>query len=161
MALIVDRPELFPDNWIYIHDPGVRVGRIQNFGNWSPDLVPEPGRSCLGLEYFCFEGDELWSLPDAELVALARARDRRSSGSRPTSVGAKGCVVRMPKAYPVYDAGYAANVEVAARASSRTLANLHPVGRNGLHSTTTRTTRCSRPCSRCGTSSASATTSGP
>ena len=72
VVLIVDRPETFPDNWIYIHEPDVRVGRIQNFKNWSPDLVPDPSKSSLGLEYFCFEGDELWTLSDAELLALGR-----------------------------------------------------------------------------------------
>ncbi len=94
VALVLDGPEPFPDNWIYVHDPGVRVGRIQNFRAWSPDLVPEPGRSCLGLEYFCFEGDELWSASDDELVARAAeelgrlglagsAPGRRACGPRP------------------------------------------------------------------------------
>ena len=72
VVLIVDRAETFPDNWIYVHEPGVRVGRIQNFKNWSPDLVPDPSTSSLGLEYFCFEGDDLWTMPDADLIALGR-----------------------------------------------------------------------------------------
>ncbi len=131
VALIVDRPDVFPDNWIYVHDPGVRVGRIQNFGNWSADLVPEPGRSCLGFEYFCFEDEELWSRPDAELVALARGESAQL-GIAPEESVLEGVVVRMPKAYPVYDAGFAANVEVL-REHLAGLANLHPVGRNGLH----------------------------
>src|SRR5438477_301560 len=71
VALMVRKPDLFPDNWIYIHDPAVKVGRVQNFGSWSPEMVPA-GMSCLGLEYFCFEGDDLWSATDAKLVALAR-----------------------------------------------------------------------------------------
>ena len=72
VVLIVDRPETFPDNWIYIHEPEVKLGRIQNFKNWSPDLVPDPSKSSLGLEYFCFEGDDLWTMPDADLIALGR-----------------------------------------------------------------------------------------
>ena len=62
VALMVKKPEVFPDNWIYIHDPAVKVGRVQNFGSWSPEMVPD-GMSCLGLEYFCFEGDGLWKRP--------------------------------------------------------------------------------------------------
>ena len=72
VALVVDKPDLFPDNWIYIHDPSVRVGRVQNFRSWSPEMVPDEKLSCLGLEYFCFEGDGLWTMPDAELIALAK-----------------------------------------------------------------------------------------
>ncbi len=72
VVLILDRPETFPDNWIYIHEPDVQVGRIQNFKNWSPDLVPDPSKSSLGLEYFCFEGDDLWAKSDADLIALGR-----------------------------------------------------------------------------------------
>src|SRR4029079_928208 len=70
-ALVLDGTAPFPDNWIYVHEPGVRVGRIQNFRAWSPDLVREPGRTCLGLEYFCFEGDDLWTASDDALVAAA------------------------------------------------------------------------------------------
>jgi protoporphyrinogen oxidase len=131
VALIVDRAHLFPDNWIYVHDPGVRVGRIQNFGNWSPDLVPDPRTSCLGMEYFCFEGDPLWRLPDAELLALARG-EAVKLGIVPEGSVTDGAVVRMPKAYPVYDAGYGTNLGVL-RAHLSSLANVHPVGRNGLH----------------------------
>ena len=72
VALVVDKPDLFPDNWIYIHEPNVRVGRIQNFRSWSPEMVPDEKLSCLGLEYFCFEGDGLWTTTDAELIALAK-----------------------------------------------------------------------------------------
>ena len=70
VALILEKDQLFPDNWIYVHTPGVKVGRIQNFNNWSPHLVPDVGMTCLGLEYFCFEGDGLWSMADADLVEL-------------------------------------------------------------------------------------------
>ena len=68
VALIIKRTSLFPDTWIYIHDPEVKVGRIQNFKNWSPFMVPDPNKTCLGLEYFCFEGDDLWTMPDDALI---------------------------------------------------------------------------------------------
>ena len=131
VALILDGEDLFPDNWIYIHTAGVRVGRIQNFNNWSRAMVPEPGRTCLGLEYFCFEGDGLWTMPDEELIALAT----RELGELGLSGGAQvvdGTVVRMPKAYPVYDAEYRGHLD-AARTFLDPIRNLHPVGRNGMH----------------------------
>src|SRR5947208_15256487 len=99
VALVVPEQYSFPDNWIYIHDPGVRVGRIQNFGSWSPYLVKD-GRTCLGLEYFVNEGDEVWSLPDDRLVELAVTELERLRLVRPGSVQA-GYPVRVPKAYPV------------------------------------------------------------
>ena len=71
VALVLEGDDLFPDNWIYIHDPGVRVGRIQNYRSWSPWMVPDPGKACVGLEYFCFAGDDLWTMSDDNLVALA------------------------------------------------------------------------------------------
>ena len=114
VVLIVDRAETFPDNWIYIHEPGVRVGRVQNFKNWSPDLVPDPSKSSLGLEYFCFEGDDMWTKPDPELVALAR-REIDSIGLASASEVIDGCVVRMPKAYPVYDDQYQSHLAVIPR----------------------------------------------
>jgi len=131
VALILEKASLFPDNWIYIHDPGVRVGRIQNFGNWSPDLVPNPGYSCLGLEYFCFEDDDLWSMDDVDLLALA-SREISALGLAPPAAIADGTVVRMKKAYPVYDAGYRERL-MAIRAFLDSFRNLHPIGRNGLH----------------------------
>ena len=131
VALIVDQADLFPDNWIYIHDPSVNVGRIQNFGNWSPDLVPNPGHSCLGLEYFCFEGDELWSMDDRDLMALA-SRELSILGLAPFAAISDGAVVRMKKAYPVYDAAYRSKLKTI-RTYLDTFHNLHPVGRNGMH----------------------------
>ena len=131
VALIVDRPNLFPDNWIYVHDPGVRVGRIQNFGNWSPDLVPVPGHSCLGLEYFCFKDDDLWSMDDGDLLSLA-SNEVSALGLAPAAAIADGTVVRMEKAYPVYDAGYRSRLETI-RDYLDSFRNLHPIGRNGLH----------------------------
>ena len=131
VVLIVDKEETFPDNWIYIHEPEVRVGRIQNFKNWSPDLVPDPSRSSLGLEYFCFEGDDLWSMPDADLVALGR-REIETIGLGKSKDVVDGCVVRMPKAYPVYDDVYQEHLKVI-RNWLRNLGNLELAGRNGMH----------------------------
>ena len=139
VVLIVDRAETFPDNWIYIHEPDVRVGRIQNFKNWSPDLVPTRPRRSLGLEYFCFEGDDLWTMSDADLIALGRARSTRIGLVPPAEV-VDGCVVRMPKAYPVYDDAYQAHLAVI-RAGSRTCPTSSWPAATACTSTTTRTTR--------------------
>ncbi|HKW59700.1 MAG TPA: NAD(P)/FAD-dependent oxidoreductase [Candidatus Dormibacteraeota bacterium] len=132
IALMIDRPAVFPDNWIYIHDPGVRVGRIQNFKNWSPDMVPDQAKTCLGLEYFCFEGDGLWTTSDAALVELAR-KELEQLGICPASAVFDGVVVRQRKAYPVYDDAYQANVSVVREYLQRSLPNLHLAGRNGMH----------------------------
>ena len=105
VVLIVDKPQTFPDNWIYIHEPQVKLGRIQNFKNWSPDLVPDPQKTSLGLEYFCFEGDDLWTSADEDLLALGR-REVDAIGLVNAKDVIDGCVVRMPKAYPVYDDVY-------------------------------------------------------
>jgi protoporphyrinogen oxidase len=131
VALVVPADAAFPDNWIYVHSPEVRLGRIQNYGAWSPDMV-EPGRTCLGLEYFVFEGDDLWELPDAELVALGTRELGLLGLVDPDRVEA-GYVVRMPKAYPVYDAGFAANVAVLRGWLAAHARNVVPVGRNGMH----------------------------
>ena len=98
VALVVSRPDLFPDNWIYVHDPAVKVGRVQNFGSWSPEMVPS-GMSCLGLEYFCFEGDALWQASDPELIAMAKSEIGRIGLAEPEQV-VDACVVRQPKASP-------------------------------------------------------------
>jgi len=131
VALVVEGPSPFPDNWIYIHDAAVSVGRIQNYRAWSPWMTPDPRRSCVGLEYFCFEGDELWSRPDEDLVTLAREEIARL-GLVPAERVAGGHVVRVPKAYPIYDAEYATRVETI-REWLGGIANLQQVGRNGLH----------------------------
>ncbi len=131
VALILDQPKLFPDNWIYVHTPGVSVGRIQNFGNWSPALVPDSGKSCLGMEYFCFEGDELWTMPDQELIAKA-SRELEVLGLANGAVVMDGTVVRMPKAYPIYDAVYRENVDII-RKYLDAIPNLQTIGRNGMH----------------------------
>ncbi|MFL5820370.1 MAG: NAD(P)/FAD-dependent oxidoreductase [Solirubrobacteraceae bacterium] len=131
VALVLDGPDPFPDNWLYIHDPGVRVARIQNFGAWSPWMVPDGARSCVGLEYFCFAGDEVWSMPDPALVALASQELGRIGLADPARVQ-QGYVVRVPKAYPIYDSDYQGRV-VQIRTWLESIDNLQQVGRNGLH----------------------------
>ncbi|HKB19302.1 MAG TPA: NAD(P)/FAD-dependent oxidoreductase [Candidatus Dormibacteraeota bacterium] len=132
IALMIDRANVFPDNWIYIHDPGVRVGRIQNFKNWSPDMVPDQSKTCLGLEYFCFEGDGLWTTKDSELVALATEELGRLGICSAAEVF-DGVVVRQRKAYPVYDDSYEEHVAVVRDYLAAALPNLYLAGRNGMH----------------------------
>jgi protoporphyrinogen oxidase len=131
VALVVPEKDGFPDNWIYINSEEVRVGRIQNFGSWSPYLVKE-GRTCLGLEYFVFEGDDLWTMADDDLVELGKRELEHLRLVSPAAVEA-GYVVRMPKAYPMYDDTYKANVEILRRWLEENTPNVHPVGRNGMH----------------------------
>ena len=131
VALILNRRDVFPDNWIYIHDSDVKMGRIQNFKNWSPDMVPDPAKTCLGLEYFCFEGDGLWNMPDRELIELGKRELEALGLARAVDVE-DGTVVRMPKAYPVYDADYVDHLRVIRR-FLESLGNLQVVGRNGMH----------------------------
>ena len=131
VALVVKRTGLFPDNWIYVHDPGVKLGRIQNFNNWSAEMVPESGTTCLGLEYFCFEGDGLWSATDAELIELGKRELSKLGLIRPGEV-ADGTVVRQEKAYPVYGSSYADDV-AAIRTEIGKFANFQIAGRNGMH----------------------------
>lgn len=131
VALIVKGEQLFPDNWIYVHDPGVRVGRVDNFNNWSPDMVPQPGMTCLGLEYFCNADEPLWKAADEDLIALAKSEAGKIDLIDPGSV-VDGCVVRMEKAYPVYDTTYQTHVATI-RAALSGLKNIQMVGRNGMH----------------------------
>jgi protoporphyrinogen oxidase len=131
VALMVNKPDMFPDNWIYIHDPAVKVGRVQNFRSWSPEMVPA-GMNCLGLEYFCFDGDELWNMADEELIALAK-REIAHIGLVGEADVLDACVVRQPKAYPVYDEDYRDNVAMVRRDLEFSYPTLHLVGRNGMH----------------------------
>ena len=131
VALMVKKPDLFPDNWIYIHDPSVKVGRVQNFRSWSPEMV-QPGTSCLGLEYFCFEGDGLWNAPDEKLIALAK-REITQIGLITAEDVVDACVVRQAKAYPVYDENYRDHVAMVRRDLETKFPTLHMVGRNGMH----------------------------
>jgi protoporphyrinogen oxidase len=128
---IVDKPQLFPDNWIYVHDPGIQVGRIQNFKNWSPDMVPDATKTSLGLEYFCTEGDPLWAMPDEDLIQLA-TRELERIGLCSAGDVTDGCVVRVPKAYPVYGSDYREALAVV-REFIDGLENFRTIGRNGLH----------------------------
>ena len=131
VALVVPEAEVpWNDNWIYVHDPAVGVGRIQNFGSWSPYLVKE-GRNVLGLEYFVFEGDGMWTMADDDLVELAKKELGILGLVEPDRVEA-GYVVRMPKAYPTYDETYRANVDVLRGWLGEHTPNVHPVGRNGM-----------------------------
>ncbi len=132
VALKIRSADLFPDNWIYIHDSKVQVGRIQNFRSWSPEMVPEEGVACVGLEYFCFEGDGLWAASDDDLIALA-TREMAILGLVSADQVIGGVVVRQEKAYPVYDEDYAANVEAMRHEVEAAHPTLHLVGRNGMH----------------------------
>jgi protoporphyrinogen oxidase len=131
VALIVPESVAFPDNWIYIHAPEVKVGRIQNYGSWSPLMVKE-GRTCLGLEYFVFEGDETWDSSDDDLIAKGK-RELEQLGLVPAGLVEEGYVFRQPKAYPYYDSVYKANVKVIADFLAEHIPNVHLVGRNGMH----------------------------
>jgi protoporphyrinogen oxidase len=132
VLLVIDSPDLFPDNWIYIHQPGVRVLRIQNFKSWSPAMVPEGSTdSSIGMEYFCFEGDDLWTMDDDDLVAMA-AKEIETLHLAEASKVKFGFVARVHKAYPIYDVEYAERVATI-RGWLETIGNLTQVGRNGLH----------------------------
>ena len=150
VSLVLDGEDLFPDNWIYIHDPEVKVGRIQNFRSWSPWMVPDHTKACVGLEYFCFAGDELWEMDDDKLIELGMReleqlglakRTSSSSASRPACRRPTRCTTpTTPSASPPSAAG-----STASRTSSRSAAT-------GCTATTTRTTPCSPPCARWTTS---------
>lgn len=132
VALVLKDRQRFSDNWIYVHDSSVMVGRIQNFKSWSPEMVPNAALTCYGLEYFCFEGDGLWASSDAALVK--RATDELVTlGLADHDDVIEGCVVRQKKAYPVYDAAYAQHVQMIREELSERYPRLHLVGRNGMH----------------------------
>jgi len=131
VALMIRREKLFPDNWIYVHTPGVKVGRIQNFNNWSKAMVPVPGVTCVGMEYFCFKGDELWESSDEDLVELGK-REIEQLGLAKAANVERGFVTRVPKAYPMYDADYSERVDVI-KSWLAGISNIQQVGRNGLH----------------------------
>jgi protoporphyrinogen oxidase len=130
VALIVDDASPFPDNWIYLHDPGTRAARVQNFGAWSEAMV-RPGTTCLGVEYFCFRGDDVWSLGEDEAVELATGELARIGLVDPARVRG-GARIRVPRAYPMYDGVYSGAVATI-REHLAGLENLQPCGRNGLH----------------------------
>jgi protoporphyrinogen oxidase len=132
VGLILRERNRFSDNWVYIHDPNVKMGRVQNYKSWSPEMVPDPNFSCYGLEYFCFEGDGLWTMRDADLIALG-AKELEQVGLGNAGDVVDGCVIRQPKAYPVYDDDYQQHVGIVRRALDAHCHNLHLVGRNGMH----------------------------
>ncbi len=131
VTLIIKKKDLFPDNWIYIHSPDVKVGRIQNFRSWSEEMLPDSEHSSIGMEYFCNEGDDLWNLTSAELLAQAEAELRKLNLVGDAEV-VDGTVIRQPKAYPVYDGEYQEALETIRSWLDR-FSNLQPVGRNGMH----------------------------
>jgi len=131
VALVIDGEDLFPDNWIYIHEPSVSVGRIQNFRSWSPWMVPDSAKACVGLEYFCFKVDDLWEADDDGLVELAKRELAQLGLVAPDKVE-RGFVTRVPMAYPTYDTEYAGRV-AAIRGWLDGVMNLQQIGRNGLH----------------------------
>jgi protoporphyrinogen oxidase len=130
--MVVDRADVFPDQWIYVHDPGVKVGRIANFKNFSSAMVDDAGLTGLGMEYFCFDHDSMWTWPDAELLDMGRRELVALGICRADEVKA-GMVYRQPKAYPVYDGAYLNNVAIVREWLQRALPNLWLVGRNGMH----------------------------
>jgi protoporphyrinogen oxidase len=132
VMLILKERHMFADNWIYIHDPSVKVGRIQNFRSWSPEMVPDPDKACYGLEYFCFENDGVWDSKDEDLIELAK-RELVQIGLTKAGDVIDGCVVRQKKAYPVYDDDYARHVATVRQELDTRYPNLHLVGRNGMH----------------------------
>src|SRR6266487_92419 len=132
VALLIDKEKMFPDNWIYLPDPKVRAGRIQNFKNWSPAMVADSEKTCLGLEYFCLREDALWMMPDEDLLALAQ-RELIALGMCQREEILGGIAVRQPKAYPVYDEMYREHVAVVRKYVEEQLVNLQLVGRNGMH----------------------------
>jgi protoporphyrinogen oxidase len=132
VGLILRDESKLPDNWIYIHDPSVKVGRVQNYKSWSPEMVPDPAFCSYGLEYFCFEGDGLWNMSDQELISLAKREIEQVGLGRAADL-VDGCVIRQRKAYPVYDDSYATHVETVRAGIEAHCENLHLVGRNGMH----------------------------
>lgn len=130
IPVVLDKT-LFDDNWIYIHDSGVKVGRIQNYASWSPEMVV-PGSSCLGLEYFVSKGDDLWESSDSDLISLAK-QELRTLGIRTKFHDAGGHVVRVPNAYPVYDSNYQESVKVIRNWLVENHPNWFQLGRNGQH----------------------------
>ena len=132
VGLILRDRNRFQDNWIYVHDPSVKVGRVQNYKSWSPEMVPDPNYCCYGLEYFCFEGDGLWTRSDEELLALAKTELEQVQLATAADA-VDGCVIRQAKAYPVYDDDYKRHVQIVRDGLETHCPNLHLVGRNGMH----------------------------
>jgi len=132
VPLVINLKDIFPDNWIYIHSPEFKVGRIQNFKNWSAAMVPDASKTCVGMEYFCSEGDRLWEMSDKDLIAQA-AEEIVGLGLVPdTKYIEDGTVIRQKKAYPVYDGMYREHLDVI-QTYLQQFENLQTIGRNGMH----------------------------
>ncbi|MGQ3489516.1 NAD(P)/FAD-dependent oxidoreductase [Roseovarius pacificus] len=131
VTLMLDHADPFPDNWIYIHSPKVKVGRIQNFRAWSKEMLPDQDTSSIGMEYFCQKGDGLWSSSDEDLRKLA-SKELEDLGLAKASDVFDSTVIRQPKAYPVYDGEYKDALNIVS-GWLKTLENFQTVGRNGLH----------------------------
>ena len=131
VVILKEEKDAFDDNWIYIHDPSVKVGRVQNFKSWSPYMVPDSSMACYGLEYFCFEGDGMWTSKDEDLLALAK-KEMEQIGLASADKIIDGYVVRQPKAYPVYDHTYSDHIETI-KEGLKEYPGLYLVGRNGMH----------------------------
>ncbi len=132
VPIVIDQEYLFPDNWIYIHSPEFKVGRIQNFKNWSPKMVPDNSKTCLGMEYFCSEGDELWGMDNRDLIQLASEEIVNLGLVDDINKVIDGTVIRQKKAYPVYDEQYQEHLKVLQNYIDD-FENLYSVGRNGMH----------------------------
>jgi protoporphyrinogen oxidase len=132
VSLVVNHEHLFPDNWLYIHSPEFKVGRIQNFKNWSPAMVPDASKTCLGMEYFCSQGDALWEMSDEQLIELATQEISTLNLGVEVKDVEDGVVIRQLKAYPVYDGEYRQHLQVI-QDYLETFKNLQTVGRNGMH----------------------------
>lgn len=131
VGLIIDKKDLFPDQWIYIHSPDVRVGRIQNFKNWSAAMVPDLQKTSIGMEYFCNKGDEIWTMSDASLIETA-SRELSQLGLAEIEDIIDGFVVRQPNAYPIYDDSYKKHLNLI-RDFIGVISNFQTIGRNGMH----------------------------
>jgi protoporphyrinogen oxidase len=131
VVLIIDKQDLFADQWIYIHSPDVKVGRIQNFKNWSAAMVPDPQKTSVGMEYFCTEGDGIWTMPDNELIDLA-SRELSELGLSDIDGIIDSFIVRQPGAYPIYDPNYRDHLEII-KSYLTSIDNLQTIGRNGMH----------------------------
>ncbi len=133
VVLILKDRGAFSDNWIYIHDPSVMVGRVQNFKSWSPEMVPDPAMTCYGLEYFCFEHSAgLWAFGDEQLEQLGREEIVKLGLARAEDI-VDSHVVRQRKAYPIYDDSYAEHLVTIRKELEDRFPTLHLVGRNGMH----------------------------
>jgi len=132
VGLILPESGRFAANWIDVHEPSLLVGRIRNYKSWSLGMAPDPAYTCYGLEYFCNRGPGLWSFSDEDLIALAKKELEQAGLARAADV-VDGCVIRQPKAYPVYHQGYAAHVATIREELQENYPTLHLVGRNGMH----------------------------